>query len=116
MLLCMLFLVHGQEAIIINSQDSSLYNWEFKLHVYSKKKTSALSWEFLVNRKKADKKQLKAILKDKKLCETTNLCVEIMNSKWQVNGSLVMCYKFAFTLWHNVMLNLSNSKRKVGEM
>ena len=34
------------------------------------------------------KKLLKAILMDKKLCETTNLCVEIMNSKRQVMGKL----------------------------
>ena len=34
------------------------------------------------------KKQLKAIVMDKKLCETTNLCVEIMNSKRQVTGKL----------------------------
>ena len=34
------------------------------------------------------KKLLKAILMDKKLCETSNLCVEIMNSKRQVEGKL----------------------------
>ena len=33
-------------------------------------------------------KQLKTILMDKKLRETTNLCVEIMNSKRQVKGKL----------------------------
>ena len=34
------------------------------------------------------KKQLKTILMDKELGETTNLCVEIMNSKRQVMGKL----------------------------
>ena len=33
---------------------------------------------------------------DKKLRETTNLCVEIINSKRQVKGNLVTWYKFAF--------------------
>ena len=34
---------------------------------------------------------------DKNLRETTNLCVEIMNSKRQVEGeNLVTWYKFAF--------------------
>ena len=32
-------------------------------------------------------KQLKTILMDEKLRETTNLCVEIMNSKRQQKGS-----------------------------
>ena len=36
------------------------------------------------SRKRAEKKQLKTILMDKKLGKTTNLCVEIMNSKRQV--------------------------------
>ena len=36
---------------------------------------------------------------DKKLRETTNLCVEIMNRKWQVKGgNLVTWYKFAFAV------------------
>ena len=43
-------------------------------------------------------KQLKTILMDKKLRETTNLCVEIMNSKRQVKGKLK---KFAFAVRHN---------------
>ena len=34
------------------------------------------------------KKQLKTILMDKKLGETTSLCIEIMNSKRQVMGRL----------------------------
>ena len=49
---------------------------------------------------------------DKNLRETTNLCVEIMNSKRQVEGeNLVTWYKFAFTsLDVDVMFNLSNIK------
>ena len=35
------------------------------------------------------------ILMDKKLRETTNLCVEIMNSKRQQWGNLDTWYKFA---------------------
>ena len=51
-------------------------------------------------------------LMDKNLRETTNLCVEIMNSKRQVEGeNLVTWYKFAFTsLDVDVMFNLSNIK------
>ena len=41
----------------------------------------------------------------KKLLETTNLCVEIMNSKRQVMGNLVTWFKLEFAV--NVMLNLS---------
>ena len=43
---------------------------------------------------------------NKKLRETTNLCVEIMNSKRQVMGNLVTWYKFAFAVWRNEMINL----------
>ena len=35
---------------------------------------------------------------DKKLHETTNLCVEIMNSTQQVKGNLVTWYKFAVAI------------------
>ena len=35
---------------------------------------------------------------DKKSCETTNVCVEIMNSKRQVMGNLVSWFKFAFAV------------------
>ena len=35
---------------------------------------------------------------DKKLRETTNLCVEIMNSKRQVKGNFDAWYKFAFAV------------------
>ena len=35
---------------------------------------------------------------DKKLRETTNLCVKIMNSKLKVTGNLVTWYKFAFAV------------------
>ena len=41
-------------------------------------------------------KQLKTIPMGKKLCETPNLCVEIMNSKRQERRSLVTWYKFLF--------------------
>ena len=40
-------------------------------------------------------KQLKTILTDKKLRETTHLCVEIMDSKRQVKAKLK---KFAFAI------------------
>ena len=43
-------------------------------------------------------KQLKTILINKKLRETTNLCVEIMNSKRQEKGKLK---KFAFAVRRN---------------
>ena len=43
---------------------------------------------------------------NKKLRETTNLCVEIMNSKRQVMENLVTWYKFAFAVWRNEMINL----------
>ena len=39
-------------------------------------------------------KQLKTILMDKKLRETTNLCVEIMNSKRQVKRKLAHVVQF----------------------
>ena len=59
----------------------------FKLHVYGKRKTSDLSWEFL-KIENEQVKQLKTILMDKKLREATNLCEEIMNSKRQVKEKL----------------------------
>ena len=43
---------------------------------------------------------------NKKLRETTNLFVEIMNSKRQVMENLVTWYKFAFAVWRNEMINL----------
>ena len=51
-------------------------------------------------------KQLKAILLDKKLRQTTNLCVEIMNSKRQVKGKLGTNLRLPFDV--NAMLNLSD--------
>ena len=36
---------------------------------------------------------------DKKLLETANLCVELMNGKRQVKGKLGLWYKFAFAVW-----------------
>ena len=50
------------------------------------------------SRKRAEKKQLKTILMDKKLGKTTNLCVEIMNSKRQVMGKLGHVVQFAFAV------------------
>ena len=57
------------------------------LHVYGKRQTSDSSWEFL----KIENEQIKTAQKifvDKKLRETTYLCVEIMNSKRQVKGKI----------------------------
>ena len=59
----------------------------FKLHVYGKRKTSDLSWEFL-KIENEQIKQLKTIPMDKKLRETINLCEEIMSSKRQVKEKL----------------------------
>ena len=59
----------------------------FKLHVYGKRKTSDLSWEFL-KIENEQIKQLKTIPMDKKLREATNLCEEIMSSKRQVKEKL----------------------------
>ena len=55
------------------------------------------------SRKRAEKKQLKTILMDKKLGKTTNLCVEIMNSK----RNLVTWYNSRLPFDIHVMLNLS---------
>ena len=51
-------------------------------------------------------KQLKTIPMGKKLCETPNLCVEIMNSKRQERRSLVTWYKFSFDVRRKQMLSL----------
>ena len=59
----------------------------FKLHVYGKRKTSDLSWEFL-KIENEQIKQLKTIPMDKKLREATNLCEEIISSKRQVKEKL----------------------------
>ena len=59
----------------------------FKLHVYGKRKTSDLSWEFL-KIENEQIKQLKTIPMDNKLREATNLCEEIMSSKRQVKEKL----------------------------
>ena len=80
---------------------------EFKLHVYGKLQTSDSSSEFLKIENEQIKK-FKTILTDKKLRETTNLCVEIMNSKRQVNGetwSRGTNLRLPFVV--NVMLDLS---------
>ena len=58
-----------------------------KLQVYGKGQTSDSSWEFL----KIENKQIKIaqkILMGKKLRETANLCLEIMNSRRQAKGNL----------------------------
>ena len=65
----------------------SLVSREFKLYVYGKRQTSDSRWEFL----KIENEQIKTvkkILMDKKLSETTNLGVEIRNSKRQVKRKL----------------------------
>ena len=63
----------------------NVYIREIKLHVYGKQQTSDSSQAV-----KTEKEQIKTAQKlmDKKLCETTNLCVEIMNSKRQVKVKL----------------------------
>ena len=68
-----------------------------KLHVYGKLKTSYLSKKILkIENEQIKTEQLKTILMDKKLLETTNLCEEIMNSKRQVRGKLGWWCKFVF--------------------
>ena len=46
---------------------------------------------------------------DQKLRETTNLCVEIMNSKWQVKGKLGHVVQIRVCRSTQAMLNLSNN-------
>ena len=58
-----------------------ILNREFKLHGILLLQTADSSWEFLKINKKERIKQLKKILMDEKLLETTNFGVEIMNSK-----------------------------------
>ena len=56
------------------------------------------SWEFL----KIENEQIKTakkILMDKKLPETTNLCVEIMNIRRQAKGKIGHVDKFMFAIW-----------------
>ena len=62
-------------------------NRDFKLHAYGKRQKSDSSFELF----KIENEQIKTaqkILMDKKLGETTNLCVEIMNSRRQAKGKL----------------------------
>ena len=71
---------------------------EFKLHVCGKGQTLDSSWEFL----KMENEEIKTaqkILIDKELRESTNICVEKMNSRRQTKGNLVNWYKFAFAVW-----------------
>ena len=58
-----------------------ILNREFKLHGILLLQTADSSLEFLKINKKERIKQLKKILMDEKLLETTNFGVEIMNSK-----------------------------------
>ena len=60
----------------------------FKLHLYGKRQTSNSSWEFLKIENEKMKTAKKILMDEKKLRETTNLCVEIMNSKRQAKGKL----------------------------
>ena len=55
---------------------------EYKLHVYGKRQTSVKLGIF------SKSKTARKILMDKKLRETTNLCLEVMNSKRQVKRKL----------------------------
>ena len=75
------------EIVLKRPLAENVYIREIKLHVYGKQQTSDSSWESAV---KIEKEQIKTAQKlmDKKLSETTNLCVEIMNSKRQVKGKL----------------------------
>ena len=62
--------------------------------------------------KKLENEQIKTnqkIFVDKKLRETTNLCVEIMNSRRHAKGKLshVAQIQFTFAVDVNVMINLS---------
>ena len=57
----------------------------FKLHVYGNRQTSDSSWSFLRIEKEQIKHCSNTLLENKKLREATNLWVEIMNSKRQVN-------------------------------
>ena len=43
-------------------------------------------------------KTAQKILMDKELRESTNICVEKMNSRRQTKGNLVTRYKFAFAV------------------
>ena len=70
--------------------------------------TANSSWEFL----KKESKRLKTIITDKKLRETTYLCVEIMNSKRRTSEGETCSpgtnSRLPFDV--NVMFNLSNTK------
>ena len=70
--------------------------------------TANSSWEFL----KKESKRLKTIITDKKLRETTYLCVEIMNSKRRTSEGETCSRgtnsRLPFDV--NVMFNLSNTK------
>ena len=72
------------------------------------------SWEFL----KIENEQIttaQKIIMDKNLRETTNLCVEIMNSIGdKQRGNLVTWYKFPFAVWRKGDVNLSNLSKDIG--
>ena len=61
---------------------------EFKLHVYGKRQTVRFKLRISQNRKWADENCSEQFLWIKKMPETTNVGVEIMNSKRQVKGKL----------------------------
>ena len=73
-------------------------NREFKLHPYGKRQTSDSSWELF----KIENEQIKTATKIV-MRETTNLCVEIMNSRRQAKGKLGHVVQIDV----NMMLNLS---------
>ena len=82
---------------------------EFSKHnVYGKRQTSDSSWEFL----RIENEQLKTIIMDNKLLETTYLSVEVMNSKRHTSTGETWSRgtnsRLPFDV--NVMLNLSNTK------
>ena len=72
--------------IVVNSCSSIFFDWEFKLYVYGKRQTSDSSWELLkIENEQKKLKTVQKILMDKKLRETSHLCVEIMNCACGLN-------------------------------
>ena len=80
-------------------------------HNYIIKESLSITQTVNVRFKLSSEKKVKTVLMDKKLRETTNLCVEIMNSKRQVKGNFVTWYKSRLPFDVNVMLNLSIIKQ-----
>ena len=73
-----------------SSSSSSSSSREFKLHVYGKRQQANVRFKlrFSENRKLAVQNSSKQFFWIKNLLETTNLWVELMNSKRQVMGKL----------------------------